>query len=283
MVKKIIIVNKKELEKKKKEIIKEGNKEIHILSDFDRTITYGLDKTGKRTGTVISQLRSDPKYLGETYQKKAEELFAIYHPIEIDLNISREEKLQKMQEWWEKHFKLIIEAGFTKGLIKKVIDEKPIRFRKGTRDFLDYLDKRDIPILFLSAAPGDMLLEYLEKDNLLLSNIDVLSNLYEWNNNGRALRIKEPIITSVNKGEISLEKSRHYQELKKRRNIILLGDELEDSFMAKGVNYKTIIKIAFLNEKVEENLQKFKEEYDIILTGDQDFSYVNKLIKQIVK
>ncbi len=277
----VIIVNEQELEGKKAKIHSDGDKNLHILSDFDRTVTYGLNKEGKRTNTVISQLRSDPKYLGEEYQKKAEELFAIYHPIEIDTTIPLLEKKAKMQEWWEKHFELIAKVGLTKGLIKKVVEEKPLIFRNGTLDFLDYLNEKNIPLVFLSAAPGDMLIKYLLKENMLFKNIQVISNLYEWDKEGRAIKIKEPIITSVNKDELSIINSSIYQKIKDRKNIILLGDELEDSFMAKGIDYKTIIKIGFLNEKVEENLQKFKENYDIILTGDQDFNYVNKLIREL--
>jgi 5'-nucleotidase len=115
MVKEIIIVNEKDFEKKKKEIIKDGAEKLHILSDFDRTITYGLND-GKRTPTVISQLRSDVKYLGEDYPIRASDLFEIYHPIEIDPKIPLEKKKKKMDEWWMKHFNLIAEYDLEKVL-----------------------------------------------------------------------------------------------------------------------------------------------------------------------
>jgi len=282
MVEKIIIVNEKELERKKKLIFEDGAEKLHVLSDFDRTITYGLNE-GKRTPTVISQLRSDPKYLGETYPEKAGELFDIYHPIEIDPKIPLEKKKKEMDNWWMKHFNLIAEYDFTKKLIKQVVKEKPLRFRKGSLKFLSLLNKKYIPLIFMSAAPGDMIIEYLNENKLLLPNIDIISNLYEWDKNGKAIKIKQPVVTSVNKDETLIHKFPVYEKIKNRKNVLLLGDGLEDVGMVEGFDYKTLIKIAFLNENVEENLPAFKKVYDVILLGDQDMTYVNKLVKEILK
>jgi len=282
MVNEIIIVNPKELEKKKKQISDDGAEKLHILSDFDRTITYGLNE-GKRTPTVISQLRNDPKYLGEDYPKKASELFEIYHPIEIDPKIPLEKKKREMDNWWREHFNLIAEYDFTKKLIEQVVKEKPLRFRKGSLEFLTLLNKKNIPFIFMSAAPGDMIIEYLKENKLLLPNIDIISNLYEWDKNGKAIQIKQPVVTSVNKDETLIHKFPVYEKIKNRKNVLLFGDGLEDVGMVKGFDYKTLIKIAFLNENVEENLPVFKKVYDIILLGDQDMIYVNKLVKEILK
>jgi 5'-nucleotidase len=278
----IIIVDDKEFEKKKKIIIQDGVEKLHILSDFDRTITYGL-ADGERTHTVISQLRSDPKYLGENYFKEAHKLFDFYHPIELNPNISLTEKKRQMDEWWIKHFDLIAKLGFTKNLIKQVVKEKPLRFRKGALEFLTFLNSKDIPVIFMSAAPGDMLVEYLEHNKLLLPNISVISNLYEWDKNGRAIKIKKPVVTSVNKDETLIHKFPVYNQIKNRKNVLLFGDGLEDIGMVEGFDYDTLIKIGFLNENVEENISAFKKAYDVILLGDQDMNYVNKLMKEILK
>jgi len=278
----VIIVNEKELERKKKEIAQDGAEKLHILSDFDRTITYGL-ADGKKTPTVISQLRSDPKYLGEDYSKRANELFDVYHPIEIDSKISLTKKKKEMDDWWMKHFNLIAEYNLTKELIKKVVREKPLRFRKGSLKFLTLLNNKNVPLIFMSAAPGDMLIEYLSQNKLLLLNISVISNLYEWDKDEKAIQIKKPVVTSVNKDETLIHKFPIYDKIKNRKNVLLLGDGLEDVGMIEGFDYKNLIKIAFLNENVEENLPAFKKVYDVILLGDPDMSYVNKLVKEILK
>lgn len=284
MVKKnVIIANGKDLEKKKKAMAKDGADKLHILSDFDRTITYGLTGEGRRTATVISQLRSDPKYLGQEYFDEAHKLFDFYRPIETNQNIPLNEKKDKMHEWWEKHFDLIAKIGLTKKLIEKVVREHPLKFRGGSLELLSFLNERNIPIIFMSAAPGDMLNEYLRQNNLLLPNVYIISNLYEWDKNNRALRIKEPIIHTYNKDETSIKGFPVYDKIKRRQNVILLGDDIGDVGMIEGFKYKTLIKIGFLNEDFEKNIETYKKNFDIVLTNDADMNYVNNLLREIFK
>jgi cytosolic 5'-nucleotidase 3 len=281
MKKEVIVVNEEDFLKKKNSFISEGKDFFHVVSDFDRTITYGLNKEGKRTETVISKLRSDVKYLGEDYFKRAHELFEIYHPIEIDFSIPLENKKEKMLEWWTKHFELLIESGLDKELIKKVVSEKPLHFRKGSSEFFNFLEKKEIPLVFLSAAPGDMLLEYLNSQGTLKKNIYVLSNLYEFDFSGKAIRIKKPIIHTFNKGEISLKEHPFFEKLSEKKNVLLLGDSSGDAEMAEGLFYSEIIKIGFFNEGTEEDLEEFKKKFDVVLTGDSDFDFINKLLKDL--
>ncbi|HJX50161.1 MAG TPA: hypothetical protein VJ438_01730 [Candidatus Nanoarchaeia archaeon] len=278
---KIIIKNSQEFEEKKKRIAEAGAGKLHVISDFDRTITYGTTPQGKRTETVISQLRSSPKYLGEAYFKKAHELWSIYYPIEIDSKIPLEEKKQKMYEWWKKHFELLIQCGLSKKIIEQVVKEKDLRFRQGALDFIKTLDKYEIPLIFMSAAPGDMLVEYLKKDKLFTENVHVISNRYEFDKNGKAIRILEPIIHVLNKTETSLKDFPLYEQIKDRKNIILLGDEIGDIGMAERSDYNNIIKIGFLNENVEERLELYKDNFDVVVLGDGDMSFVNDFVKEI--
>jgi len=278
----IVIKNPQEFEEKKKRIAKDGAEKLHVISDFDRTVTYGTTSQGKRTETVISQLRSSPKYLGEDYFKKAHELWGIYYPIEIDSKIPLKEKKVKMYDWWKKHFDLLIKCGLSKAIIEQVVKEKHLRFRQGALDFIKTLDLKNIPLIFMSAAPGDMLIEYLKKDSLFTEDVHVISNRYEFDKNGKAIRILEPIIHVLNKTETSLKDFPLYEHIKNRKNILLLGDEIEDIGMAEGSIYDNIIKIGFLNENVEERLELYKDNFDVVLLGDGDFDFINNLLKELV-
>lgn len=277
---KIIISNIKEFEKIKEEIKKAGADNFHVLADFDRTVTYGTSK-GTRTETVISQLRSDPKYLGKEYQVEAHRLFDVYHPIEIDEKISLDEKRDKMHEWWKKHFDLISKSGFTKNLIKQVVRERPLRFRKGVLEFFSFLNVDNIPIIFMSAGPGDMIVEYLEQNNLMNENVYVLANRCKFDNAGNAVKVLEPIIHTFNKAEVTLKGHSIYEKIKVRKNVLLLGDSVGDVGMIKGFDYENLIKVGFLNENIESNLELYKKNFDVVLTDDQDFDFANKLIKEI--
>jgi cytosolic 5'-nucleotidase 3 len=282
MNKNIIIPNIEEFERKKKIFIDEGSEKIHVVSDFDRTLTKGLTGEGKRTAIVIFQLRSDSKYLGEEYSKKAYELFDIYHPIEMDNSISLDEKKKKMYEWWRRHFDLIASVGLTKSLIEKVVKEKPLQFRNGSSDFVKILYAKDIPLVIMSAAPGNMLIEYLKKEELMLSNVSVISNRYKFDRSGNAVEIIEPIIHTFNKTEISLHDFSLFKKIEKRKNVILLGDSLGDVGMVEGFDYDNLIKIGFYNQGEDEGLDDYRKNFDVVILNDGDMSFVNKSLKEIL-
>jgi len=283
MSEEVIIPNPGEFEQKKQIFKEQGPDKIHVVSDFDRTITYGTTQEGKRTETVISQLRSSPNYLGKDYFDESHRLFEVYHPIEVDPGIPLGEKIVKMHQWWKEHFGLIAKAGLTKDLINQVVKERSLKFRNGASVFLDFLTNKNVPLIFMSAAPGDMLLGYLKQNNLLLENVQVISNLYEFDDSGKAVKIKEPIIHTFNKTEISLANTEVFDNIKERENIILLGDSLGDMGMAEGFPYKNIIKIGFLNENIDEQLDEYKNNFDVVLTGDKGFGFINNLMKEILE
>ncbi len=86
----IIISNSEYLDKIKKTMAKAGPIKLHVLVDFDKTITTAF-VDGKFVPSLISILR-DGNYLTPNYAKKANALYTKYHPIEIDPNIPLEEK-----------------------------------------------------------------------------------------------------------------------------------------------------------------------------------------------
>lgn len=62
---------------------------------------------------------------------------------------------------------------------------------------------------------------------------------------------KGELIHIYNKKEGALLNTGHFQELKSRHNVLLLGDSLGDLTMADGVHsMENILKIGFLNDKV---------------------------------
>jgi len=93
----VIISNPDELERKKQAIKQDGTGRLHILSDFDRTLTKAF-VNGKNVPSLISVLR-DNDYITEEYSKKAKALAERYRPIEDDISIPIEEKKKAMMEW----------------------------------------------------------------------------------------------------------------------------------------------------------------------------------------
>jgi len=279
----ILIPNQAKLDKTIAQIKKEGTDKIHILSDFDRTLTYG-SINGQKTPSLISVLRNG-MYLTPDYAPQAHALFDKYHPIELDNKIPLAERKQAMETWWRTHKQLLIDSGLHKKDLLKIVKDKNIKFRKGVSKFLDYLHENNIPLVILSGSgAGEAVPFFFQNIKKDYPNIHYITNKLNWSDDGRALSIKEPVIHSLNKDEILVKNFPEiYKEVKNRKNVILLGDSLGDVNMVSGFDYDNLIKIAFLNYNIEELRSSYLENFDIIITDDADFNYVNDLIKYLCK
>jgi len=110
-----------------------------------------------------------------------------------------------------------------------------------------------------------------------------VTNKFEWDQNGKALRPLEPIIHSLNKDETVLKEIPSvFEKIKNRPNVILLGDSLGDPGMVKGFYYKNMISLGFLNIENTAMKKAFDENFDVVLTGDGNFQFVNELMRKVI-
>ncbi|MCF7834427.1 hypothetical protein K9M48_00030 [Candidatus Gracilibacteria bacterium] len=279
----VIIVDQISLDQKIQKMINDGKNKLHVVSDFDKTMTKAF-VGGKYRSSLLAVLR-DEKYLTPDYSAKAQALFDHYHPMEIDPNISIQEKKLLMMEWWTKHFELLLNSGLNKKDVQKAVQSTSIEFRDYLTNILDMLDIHQIPLIILSASGlgYDGIHRYLKSIKKLYENTYILSNTFQRDRDGNAVDIHQPIIHSFNKEESLIENSPFYGKIKNRNNIILLGDSPGDSYMAHDSDNKTIIKIGFLNDNIDQNLELFKKHFDILITGDGSMKYVYDLLRNIIK
>jgi len=280
----IIISNPYNFEKRKKHIINESFRNLHFISDFDRTLTHAFIDGGEHVPSLISVLR-DENYLIEGYSDKARTLFKQYHPIEIDNSISFKKRKKAMEEWWTKHAELLIKSGLNKKDLEKIAKSKRIKFRKKTLEMITLLNQQNVPFIIFSASGiGDESIIYtLKYHDLYYPNINIISNKYIWDKNGNAIDYNKPLIHTFNKDETLIKKSLAYSKIKDRKNVILLGDSLGDVEMVKGFNYKNLLKIGFLNSDIEKNLKEYKKHYDVVIINDSSMEFVYNFIKEFKK
>jgi len=279
----IIISNPKRLEKIKKAISEDGVGKLHLLADFDKTLTT-LFVDGEKIPSVIAILR-DKNYLTPDYAQKAKELFNKYHPVEVDSEISLAGKKKIMYEWWTNHFDLLIKSGLNKKDIRNAVKSRGVKFRNGFSDFVNFLKNYNIPLVIMSSSGlgSDAISMCLEQEKKLYDNIYIISNLYKWDKKGNAVGIKKPIIHVMNKDETAIQNFPAFRAIENRKNVLLLGDSLGDVGMVEGFNYDNLIKIGFLNEKIEENLSYYKKAYDVLILNDSTMDFVNILLNSLIK
>lgn len=279
----IIYRNKAEFDKKLEAIRLGGVEKLHFLADFDRTLTTAYINW-KRTWSLVSVLRTEEAQLWGECAKKDTELFNKYYPIEIDNSINIEEKKKKMIEWWTKSFNLFIEYWLSKNALREVAKTDKLALRGESNIFFNYLNYNNIPLVIISASGiWKLSIEYfLEYRDVFLKNIYIISNDFDWDENGNALSFKYPIIHSFNKDETLINAFPEiYQKVENRKNVILLWDSLWDHHMADWFDYDNLICIGFLNEKEDELLEEYKVRYDVVLTWDPDMSFINNLLKEL--
>lgn len=276
---KLIYQDTTKFEKTINNIKKDWLNNLHILADFDRTLTKAFSVWQKRP-SLISVLRSEG-YLSEEYSKEAYKLFDYYNPIELNPNISLEEKKKEMTNWWHKHLSLLVSSGLHKRDIEKVIESKVIELREWIKELLKFLAKNDIPLIIISANGlwTDSIKIYLEKEWFLTPNIKIISNEFVWDNEWNAIDYDKRVIHVFNKDETVLKDFQEiYNQIESRKNVILLWDSIWDVWMIEGFKYENLLKIWFLNDKEGELLEQYKNNYDIVITGDSEAKNLTNLL-----
>lgn len=264
-----------------------GPQKLQVIADFDATLTkFWVNGTRGQSSHGLLQ-QDNPEY-----DAKRQQLYEHYHPLEFSPTIGLEEKRKLMEEWWGKTHGLLIEGGLTYESIKQSVANANIAFREGVSELFEFLEERDIPVLIFSAGLADIIEEVLrQKLRRSFKNVKIVSNRMVFNN-GQLVSFKGKLIHSLNKNEHALDMAAPVHErfgdidgptddndlLKKRTNVLLLGDHTGDLGMSDGLNYNTRISVGFLNHNVENSLSCYREAFDVVLMNDAPMWEVIKLV-----
>lgn len=273
----------KKIDKIVKRMKKGGAAKLHILADFDRTLTLAF-VNGVPTPSITAILR-DHNYLTPEYPAKAKALYAHYGNLERDPKIPKEEKKKKMDEWWRAHFELFKECGLAKTDIERAMTSGIVKLRPGVSEFIETLHQYNIPLVLMSASGlgEESIAAHLKHEKCLLKNVHIIGNSFIWDENNKAVGFREPIVTGMNKDETLIQNFPAYGVVKNRPNVILLGDNVGDVGMVDGFDYENLLKIGFLNEDPNgELLPEFEKHFDFVIQNDGPFDYINEVLNRII-
>lgn len=284
MTSNIIIVNPEKFALSKAALIAVGAEKLHLLCDFDRTLTSGIID-GQETPSLVGLLKAEG-LLNPDYDARQTDLFNHYRPIERDPQISVAEKKTAMEEWWRRHYALLVESKLKRSDLEQAVQSRFVQARAGLNKMLELSQEAKIPVVILSATGlGREAIEmFFEFRQILFPNIHIISNAIIWDEEGIIKGIKEPIITSLNKNETLIHDLPCFEEIKDRPNVILLGDSPHDIDMLEGLKPAAILKIGFLDDvDYEPRLASYRAAYDVVVLGNGSLDFVNELLVEIIK
>ncbi|KAG7386360.1 5'-nucleotidase, cytosolic III [Phytophthora pseudosyringae] len=289
--------------RKMRKFTKDGPEQLLVIADFDRTLTpYYKQRSDPKTpleqensshGLLMTSTVLHPRVcVGE------QELFARFYPVEMSPTLSAEEKLPFMEQWWDSAHALLIEYKLTKKQIDQAVSLGSLSFRQGFHPLFKLLHDQQVPTLIFSAGLYDVIHAALEQEfaaerkrnggstetkSNKPSNVHVVSNMMRFDASGVINGFDGTVIHSLNKTARVLLDSSFWEEyeLKKRRNVLLLGDSRGDVRMSEGLDADEIIRVGFLNVHVDEALNEYLELYDVVFTHDVSLVPVQMLIEQI--
>ncbi|VDN10674.1 unnamed protein product [Dibothriocephalus latus] len=263
------------------------NHASQVISDFDWTMSKYVHK-GEPNPTCHGIFEQDPDMTAET-QNKLRILRQTYHPIEVDPTIPVSMKIPIMLEWWDLSHRVIATSSIHKDTLQATVNQCNLALRDHVGDFMAQLHRENIPLLIFSAGLGNVIELLLERFHLCFDNVRVVSNFMDFNDEGLLIGFQEPVIHTFNKTISSISNSEYMTNvLSKRSSIILLGDSSADPNMADGIPGKSvdshvnILKIGFLNDKVETLLDTYMDIYDIVLIDDATFKIPLEVLNCIV-
>lgn len=278
----IIITNPEKTEKILAHLRAEGSENFHLAADFDKTLNQAYVR-GRLVPSIISILR-DNNYLTPDYGPKAKTMYVKYSALEHDESYTLAERKALMHEWYKIHYELLIHCKLNKKDLDHVINESGyIKLRGGVLEIFHFLNEKKIPIVIISAGGlGEETIQMcLQKNNLSLPNIKVVCNDLNWSKSGELISYTEPIIHSLNKNEQILSAYPWYGEVIKRRNIMVLGDNIADAEMVPPQNYNHLLKVGILIDDDFDKEEKYRAVFDIIIKGDNSLDFIYRLLKNL--
>ena len=255
------INNKEKLDKFRK------SNNFFAIIDFDRTLT---------TGASDASMGIIPTFLGGECLKERLKIYEYYRPLELDYTIDEKEKRNIMKKWANTTFTLLSKYLTSEEIIENSLENANLHLRIGVKNFLKDMYEKSIPLVIMSAGIGNLIKRFLEKQGVLYDNIILISNFFEFKGDKSYINT-EKIIASSNKDYSRIPEETR-KVLDKKEHILLCGDIVEDIKMVNSNQRDKTLAIGFLDHNIEENLDIYNNNFDIVLADNETFDTVKEIL-----
>lgn len=244
-------------------------KDVLMTFDFDRTMTSSKSIT---SWGVIENSNLIPSL----YRMDSLTLYNYYRTIEIDEKVDKKYRDIMMINWMMEQISLFYKYNINEEMFNQIMNEQQnLCFRDGLISFFNILKKENIPTSIISAGLGNVVMNTLEKNNLLGENIFIISNILEFFD--EKVKVNHPIVNSTNKSNITLPSK--LNDLKKlKKTLVLFGDQISDILIGNNFNEMSSLNIGFLNDETSHQLELYKKHFDIVCTCDEGYDGLEKIL-----
>lgn len=106
-----------------------GPSSLHLIADFDRTLTHPAGATS--WGAVA---RSPD--LSATFKAQTLALYDKYHPHEMDPSLPLADRVRYMEQWWQEAHELLLAQRVTRATFANAVQASDMHFREQTTELV---------------------------------------------------------------------------------------------------------------------------------------------------
>ena len=280
---------------------KKNKNNLALITDFDYTISKQFNY--QKNISLFSCYRFyDEDLIGGNQQKVNEnqnQLCNKYLKYERDTSIDIKIRDKYIKEFYVKSLDVYINPNFTRDSIGKMLEKIKDKFelRKYTKELFELLIELDIPIIIISGGIQQVIIDLLKKtikDFELYckqKKIIIIANELYFDEKNGCIGYSNDVVYTFNKSSFIRDTMKiNFPEIE---NFLIFGDHLNDYDSVKDLNLTQdhIIGFGFINIKpeyigdeskkkeIENNINEYKQIYDVNLIGDTDFLFMLKIME----
>ena len=233
-----------------------GGTDVHVVCDFDRTLT--VKNSGSDDEVTTWHILRD--HLPEAARKQYMQLFEKYRALELGGMLTMDGAVT----WWSSILDLFVANTVNLAVVEDDFLSRA-NMRPGTKELFKYCADKGIPTVIFSAGIREVIDIWCRKYNieptLVISTSLRLtedSRIVGWN--------RDTLVHALNKTEASHPGLHDLR--RERRNVLLVGDGIDDASMAGGSG--DVLKVRILDPRPDEaddqtQVSRSYEKFDAII------------------
>eukprot|EP00826_Nyctotherus_ovalis_P015817 TRINITY_DN1452_c0_g2_i7.p1 TRINITY_DN1452_c0_g2~~TRINITY_DN1452_c0_g2_i7.p1 ORF type:complete len:301 (-),score=89.63 TRINITY_DN1452_c0_g2_i7:50-952(-) len=244
-----VIIKSLDLLKQKLDALRsDGPSKLSIITDYDDTL---IKSSVNNPAFNSFQTLENLNVIGPGFFERLQQARATYEPLEIDSKLSKEEKMKYMVEWRRLSLKCFVDRKLTRERIKQATIEGKLCFRFGTADLLKTIVEAGLNLHIVSGGIKGVVTESLRllevQNGLNLGDaVRYIMTPDIYDEKGQLTGFGERVILTGNKQDFVTHDT--CPLIHQGDNAILMGDLVEDSWVANNLHLKTTLTIGFIRE-----------------------------------